>query len=151
MGHQAVGRMFCNLRALKPFQFSSLAILQSRIPSSPPVLHSCNLCYFLPLSLLSCLHCCLLPPGINNFTTPGPYCLDSGFIGRSVGNPSIFEPVSRAAKIRKAAPKASEKHHKSSLKSSEFRLLGKVGFCSHSHTKCLFWELQTLRFGLNNQ
>ena len=40
----------------------------------------------------------------------------------------------------KMCPKATQNHQKLVLKSTEFQLLCKVGFCNPSHTKCLFFN-----------
>ena len=43
----------------------------------------------------------------------------------------------KSSKIIKSDPMATQKHQKCALKSLEFQLLWKVGFCNPSHTKCL--------------
>ena len=56
------------------------------------------------------------------------------------------EPISWASKIMKTVPNDTHNHQKWNLKSSEFQLLWRVGFCDPSHTKCLFSKPQTSRF-----
>ena len=64
---------------------------------------------------------------------------------------SNFKPASRAPKVMNMRPKATQNHNKLTLKSTEFQLLCKVGFCNPSHTKCLFLEPQTSRFRSPNR
>ena len=70
-------------------------------------------------------------------TTDPPVALFSGPIQDLQGDlkkHSIFKPVSKAEKLRKPGPRASEKHQKSTLESPK-RFLRKRVFCNTLHAK----------------
>ena len=56
-------------------------------------------------------------------TLHGAYTLDPGLPQGSHENSSNFKPVSRASKVMKIGPKATKKHQKLTLKTTEFQLL----------------------------
>jgi hypothetical protein len=56
-------------------------------------------------------------------TTQQAYTLDPGLPQGSHENSSNFKPVSRASKVMKIGPKATQKHQKWTLKTTEFQLL----------------------------
>ena len=89
-------------------------------------------------------------PGERPITLQNVHCLNSGVPPGNPENLSIFKPVSRATKAMKIGPKATQKQHNLTLKTTEFQLLWKNGFCNPSHTKCLFFEHQTSRFRPQN-
>ena len=83
----------------------------------------------------------LVPIQTTIFTTEPPVTLFSGAIQDPQGDlekHSIFKPVSKAEKLRKAAPRASKRHRKSTLESLVNVFCGNMVFAIPSMRKPRF-------------